>query len=568
MRRHLLAAIAAMLFTLCVAGTAAASGLGDPVGGQSNDSDQGQAQIVPIAPQANVQNVNIGSKERDGDNTTSSTPVDGNHEGSVEQGNADNANTGQADEQENTQKTDGGQSQTSHSGQSNKSDQDQIQVVPIAPQANVQNVNVATQGDVKQGNANNANTGQADQQENTTTSGSGGREHSDCGCDKERSSKHESSKSGSTSQSNRSEQEQVQIVPIAPQANVQNVNVATQGDVGQGNANNANTGQANQQENTAVAGHGEEGKRWDGRCEKDCSKSAHESSKSGSTSQSNRSEQKQVQFIPIAPQLNVQNVNLLTFGDVEQGNANNANTGQANQQENTAIVGHGDDGKPGDGGIWNKDGKCDSGCYQPTKWSSAGPSVRQSNWSEQKQLQFIPIAPQLNVQNVNVATFGDVEQGNANNANTGQANQQSNSSFGSRVEDGEAGHCYSRCDEGRKPQSRSDGPRCKPKHESERERRCKHERKSDSKPRCTSREKRDEARKPSGQSNWNEQKQFQFIPIAPQANVQNVNVLTFGDVEQGNANNANTGQANQQSNTVGSPNHDERREAPAPPPAA
>jgi hypothetical protein len=33
--------------------------------------------------------------------------------------------------------------------------------------------------------------------------------------------------------------------------------------------------------------------------------------------------------------VNVQNVNLLTFGDVEQGNANNANTGQANQQANT-----------------------------------------------------------------------------------------------------------------------------------------------------------------------------------------------------------------------------------------
>ena len=52
--------------------------------------------------------------------------------------------------------------------------------------------------------------------------------------------------------------------------------------------------------------------------------------------QSNRNEQKQIQIVPIAPQLNVQNVNVLTFGDVEQGNANNANTGQANQQENTS----------------------------------------------------------------------------------------------------------------------------------------------------------------------------------------------------------------------------------------
>jgi hypothetical protein len=39
--------------------------------------------------------------------------------------------------------------------------------------------------------------------------------------------------------------------------------------------------------------------------------------------------------VPIAPQLNVQNLNLFTFGEVEQGNANNANTGQANQQHNT-----------------------------------------------------------------------------------------------------------------------------------------------------------------------------------------------------------------------------------------
>jgi hypothetical protein len=39
--------------------------------------------------------------------------------------------------------------------------------------------------------------------------------------------------------------------------------------------------------------------------------------------------------VPIAPQLNVQNVNVLTFGEVEQGNANNANTGQASQQQNT-----------------------------------------------------------------------------------------------------------------------------------------------------------------------------------------------------------------------------------------
>jgi hypothetical protein len=56
-------------------------------------------------------------------------------------------------------------------------------------------------------------------------------------------------------------------------------------------------------------------------------------SKSGG--QKNDSSQKQIQIVPIAPQVNVQNVNLLTFGDVEQGNANNANTGQASQQANT-----------------------------------------------------------------------------------------------------------------------------------------------------------------------------------------------------------------------------------------
>jgi hypothetical protein len=44
-----------------------------------------------------------------------------------------------------------------------------------------------------------------------------------------------------------------------------------------------------------------------------------------------------VQVLPIAPQLNLQNVNVLTFGEVEQGDAANANTGQAVQQENTQV---------------------------------------------------------------------------------------------------------------------------------------------------------------------------------------------------------------------------------------
>jgi hypothetical protein len=55
---------------------------------------------------------------------------------------------------------------------------------------------------------------------------------------------------------------------------------------------------------------------------------------------------------------------------------------------------------------------------------------------------------------------------------------------------------------------------------------------------------------PKGQSNKSSQKQIQIAPVAPQTNVQNNNVGTIGDVEQGNANNANTGQANQQQNTL------------------
>ena len=51
------------------------------------------------------------------------------------------------------------------------------------------------------------------------------------------------------------------------------------------------------------------------------------------TQQSNESDQKQVQVVPIAPQVNAQNVNVLA-GGVSQGDANNANTGQAAQQEN------------------------------------------------------------------------------------------------------------------------------------------------------------------------------------------------------------------------------------------
>jgi hypothetical protein len=58
-------------------------------------------------------------------------------------------------------------------GQRNESDQHQLQLVPIAPQVNLQNVNVLSGGDVEQ-DANNANTGQASQQQNTLGGGGGG----------------------------------------------------------------------------------------------------------------------------------------------------------------------------------------------------------------------------------------------------------------------------------------------------------------------------------------------------------------------------------------------------------
>ena len=61
-----------------------------------------------------------------------------------------------------------------------------------------------------------------------------------------------------------------------------------------------------------------------------CPPPKHEDRTAGSR---NDSDQHQVQIVPIAPQLNLQNVNLLS-GGVTQGNANNANTGQAAQQSN------------------------------------------------------------------------------------------------------------------------------------------------------------------------------------------------------------------------------------------
>jgi hypothetical protein len=225
------------------------------------------------------------------------------------------------------------------SGQENEADQGQVQVVPVAPQVNVQNVNVATFDEVEQGDAGNANTGQAVQQENTQVglgdSSGGGASHAG-------------------GQENEADQGQVQVVPVAPQVNVQNVNVATFDEVEQGDAGNANTGQAVQQENTQ-AGHGgtprSEPKPHPKPCESKCEprpkpepkpcestcKPKHGHGLKHDAGQRNEAEQKQLQIVPIAPQANLQNVNVLTFGEVEQGNAANANTGQAVQQENTQV---------------------------------------------------------------------------------------------------------------------------------------------------------------------------------------------------------------------------------------
>ncbi len=507
MKRGISILLATAALALSMGASTASAGLLPLPGGQTNASDQDQIQILPIAPQVNGQNVNVLTLD------------------DVEQGNANNANTGQANQQENTATGSSGADgkegddckcpdtrkesevtgPTSGQTQANFSDQEQVQIVPVAPQLNAQNVNVLTFDDVEQGNANNANTGQASQQENTlvTQSSHGG-------------TKSSGGPSQTGRQGNFSDQEQIQIVPIAPQVNLQNVNVATFGDVEQGDANNANTGQANQQENTLVS-RGSRGKSSGGQ--------------SQTGRQGNFSDQDQIQILPIAPQVNAQNVNVLTFGDVEQGNANNANTGQANQQENTLVAqgSRGGHGQPARGGSCKcKHPKQGAPSSHRSGGNSSGPS--QVNASDQDQIQILPIAPQVNAQNVNVLTFGDVEQGNANNANTGQANQQENTlvAQGSRGGHGQPAR----------------GGSCK----------CKHPKQGAP----SSHRSGGNSSGPS-QVNASDQDQIQILPIAPQVNAQNVNVLTFGDVEQGNANNANTGQANQQENTLVARGSDQRR---------
>ena len=538
MKRQLTVLLTALGLALGVGvGTAQATGLPAPPvvmpptqsidQSQANASENEQIQVVPIAPQANVQNVNVATF------------------GDVDQGNANNVNTGQATQQENTQvavqtgpSPSVGQSQTTEQGQVNASDNDQVQVVPIAPQLNVQNVNVLTKDDVEQGNANNANTGQATQQENAQVAVQTGGPGSSTG----------QSQTTEQGQANASENEQIQVVPIAPQANLQNVNVLTFGDVEQGNANNANTGQATQQENTQVAGQSSRGAETEkhsyGAKGGGCSRCSSQPSGDQSITQrqGNWSKQGQIQFIPIAPQLNVQNVNVLTLDDVEQGNANNANTGQATQQQNTQLATQHSASSVHDrkGGFEKQGYGAKGGECRCSSQPSGDQSIRQrqGNWSKNHQLQFVPIAPQANLQNVNVLTFGDVEQGNANNANTGQATQQENSQV-ARQHSG--GACCG-----------PTGP-YQPQHKGRYEPKGSYEPKEDGhggKYECGGySHPSDDQSVRQGQGNWSKQGQIQFIPIAPQLNVQNVNVLTLDDVEQGNANNANTGQATQQQNT-------------------
>jgi hypothetical protein len=262
--------------------------------------------------------------------------------------------------------------------------------------------------------------------------------------------------------------------------------------------------------------------------------------------QENTSEQQQVQILPIAPQVNLQNVNVLPLGDVEQGDANNANTGQATQQENN----------------------------QSSGGSSACSSSAQSNDSDQSQVQIVPIAPQVNLQNVNVLPLGDVEQGDANNANTGQATQQKNTG---RTGKHYSRKCQSNCGRMHEPKPKpvakpkpcpepkpepcpeprpepcpepkpNPCPEPKPKPEpcpeqKEKPKPCKEERQPK---RCP-----DRGDTRAWQQNFSSQQQVQILPIAPQVNLQNANVLALGHVQQGNANNSNTGQSTQQSNWLG-----------------
>jgi hypothetical protein len=361
--------------------------------------------------------------------------------------------------------------------------------------------------------------------------------------------------SPSPSQQNAAAQQQVQVVPVAPQVGVQNVNVLPLGDVEQGDANNANTGQAVQQEN-AAAGQGSY--QGDGR------------SLAAGPSQQNAAAQQQVQVVPVAPQVSVQNVNVLPLGDVEQGDANNANTGQAVQQENDRVSGrHGEQG-PKQCGQWcgpthepepkpkpkPKPKPCawDHGqkpCApkpepKPCSWHHGQnpcppghkPEPRPCPEHETK-----PCPPKHELKPCPPGHKPKPEPRPCPEQETKPCPQKHESKPCPPEPKPEPKPC---------PQKHESKP-CPPKHESKP---CPPEPKPEPRPRPPKHEpkpcppsKPAQGHEPE-QRNVSGQQQVQIVPIAPQLNVQNVNLLGLGAVSQGSANNANTGQAAQQSNNL------------------
>ncbi|MGB2874673.1 MAG: hypothetical protein WBB76_04275, partial [Gaiellaceae bacterium] len=154
---------------------------------------------------------------------------------------------------------------------------------------------IANSGDTYQGDANNTNSGQANQQENRQASFSGDnhkssdcgcsqpkekpqgdcgcsqpkeQSHGDCGCSQPKEQSHgdcgcsQKKDDSGQSQTNSGRQSQVQILTESEQFNLQNLSVLNSGDTYQGDANNSNSGQANQQENRQASFTGGKGVVW------------------------------------------------------------------------------------------------------------------------------------------------------------------------------------------------------------------------------------------------------------------------------------------------------------------
>ena len=275
--------------------------------------------------------------------------------GGVSQGNANNANTGQAAQQENggqsapvlrwREKGDGGSSQAAGR---NDSDQGQVQVIPIAPQVNGQNVNVLS-GGVSQGNANNANTGQAAQQQGETSGEPGGNGPKPCFSGVSRSRSRVSAvraEAGAVFPSVRAQARAeagavfqrcepkpepepcYQRCEPKPEPCFSGASPSPSRSRAPGSTKPKPCPPKNEPKPCPPK---HEPKPCPPKEEpRPCPPPKHEDRTTGSR---NDSDQHQVQIVPIAPQLNLQNVNLLS-GGVTQGNANNANTGQAAQQSN------------------------------------------------------------------------------------------------------------------------------------------------------------------------------------------------------------------------------------------